>query len=162
MSLDRQMIVRVSPLVPRGWYDPISKIWFKPELGNITIPAGTNLTNINRYIRLNYLLDVTPKQEQTPRVEVRPVEYSTPGQLLAKSRKPVQKVEEPKVVEELPEEPQVETEETTMVEETEEEVVTVEIETEQPEKIPCQYCGKLYSPRGVKSHEKACKEKPAE
>ena len=170
MKTDREMFVQVSPWVTRAWFDPASRIWFKP--GELKfIPKGTELKNITRYLIENLIIERTPNKVIS---EVPPedIEVSTPGQLLAE---PEQEVEETIEVEFEPDEALVAMVDGEVVLElepitvtsppkipdpitvTEEETVEVTVESN---KVACQYCGKEYSPRGIKAHERACKENP--
>lgn len=138
-----------------GWYDPKSRMNFMKGDGVITVPDGTNMYNINRYINLNYLEVVTEAQ---PVKEKETIVNVTPSELLSKESEQVinnaEEIKETETVEET-----VEVEATEITEEVISEVVEVQEEIKDG-KVACQYCGKKYSQKGLGSHEKACKENP--
>lgn len=142
-----------------GWYDPKAKMNFFKRDGVITIPDGTDLTNINRYIRLNYLVvvedEIKEKKDDLPQLVT-----STPGQLLSgketgQEQAKIQVATKPK---ESNEETQKEKREA--VEAKAEQKVKDKKPTKKKGKVACRYCGKLYSVRGIASHEKSCKKNP--
>ena len=52
--------VQVSPFLGISeWVDPRSGITFSKKAGHIGIPDGTDMTNINKYIRLNQLIYIS-------------------------------------------------------------------------------------------------------
>ena len=139
-----------------GWYDPRAGINFFKRDGEITIPEGTNLENINRYLVLGYLISVEEDKvvQQEPELVVQ-----TPGQLLTEDNV---SSEEPSLSEEPVEEVENAEEE---VENAEEEVENAEEEVvviaEEAEKHICQFCGKeLKTAGGKASHERSCKKNP--
>ena len=146
-----------------GWYDPKAQMNFFKRDGVITIPDGTDLTNINRYIRLNYLVvvedGVEEKKDNPPKLVTK-----TPGQLLSGDKRGQEQEEvrndtEPeKNVEEEKEEAKIEVEEKIEVEKKPEDIK--ETKPAKSGKVPCRYCGKLYSARGIANHEKSCKKNP--
>lgn len=76
------MKVYVSPTYHgSGWFDPKAAMNFFKRDGIVTIPDGTDLTNINRYIKLNYLIKV----EEEPVEEIPQVVISTANELLSKN-----------------------------------------------------------------------------
>lgn len=159
-----------------GWYDPLSRINFLKDAGVITIPGTANMSNINRYIRLNYL--VLPEVEELPIEEtLTQVTVLTPNQLLAKAeeeeraKKEAEEIEEKILEEELAKEIEKLEEEIQEIvheddnldreevqEEAEEET---EEEIQEEDSLDCQYCGRtLKSASGKVSHEKSCKQNP--
>jgi hypothetical protein len=63
--------VYVSPTYHgNGWYDPKAGMNFFKRDGIITIPDGVNTVNIDRYITLNYLVEV--KEEEPVEATVAP------------------------------------------------------------------------------------------
>ena len=179
MKSEKEMFVQVSEMIKEKWYDPVSKTWFNPADGVVSIPSGTEISNINRYLTLNYLEDKTPK----PVKEIKgppDAKTHTPGQLLARDLHP------PKIEDVAKKEPEKEVEITIDILDDEEinldiedledigDLDTPDEDSEMPQdnddeedkdkkdsnKVACQYCGKEYSPRGVKTHEKACADNP--
>ena len=161
-----------------GWYDPRAGINFFKRDGEITIPEGTNLENINRYLVLGYLISVEEDKvvQQEPELVVQ-----TPGQLLTEdnvsseepslSEEPVEEVENAEEEVENAEEEVENAEEEVVViaeeevENAEEEVENAEEEVvviaEEAEKHICQFCGKeLKTAGGKASHERSCKKNP--
>lgn len=142
-----------------GWYDPKSRMNFMKGDGVITVPDGTNMYNVNRYINLNYLEIV---KDSEPVIEKETIINISPNKLLSKeSEQVIDNAEEIIKTEAVEETVEVEITNTTeeVVEETIEEVVEVQEEIKDG-KVACQYCGKKYSQKGLGSHEKACKENP--
>lgn len=126
--------VQVSPDAPDAWWDPKSGMWFKKELGVMELKDGIDAANIVRYLRFNYLIDVTLLVNPPKKEEQMPLKFveQTANQLLR---------EEPKaVVEEAP--------------------VETEITVETKEKSECPYCGKEFAPKGLPNHMKSCKKNP--
>lgn len=155
------------------WYDPKSGITFSKGKGEILIPDGVNMYNINRYINLNYL-NIVQDEASTPEPDT--IIHSTPNQLLSEVETKIEtQVNADEVIEEtekvvvdesltIIEAKEIVAEEATIAGETEitepevkEEIVVEEIKNE---KVECQFCNKEYSTRGIASHEKACKENP--
>lgn len=76
--------VQVSYDAPDEWWDPKSSLWFRKKDGIIELDPNINASNIIRYLRLNYLIDVThlkEKKEKEPE-KVSGVVNITPNQLL--------------------------------------------------------------------------------
>ena len=187
MKIEKEMFVEVSKYISHAWYDPIANIWFKPNAGIIPIPAGTDTTNIDRYFQLNYLVDKTPVpivEKPIPKgVEIytpgqllgednfRPEPQSVPEPQAVElttnihEDEPALEAEDPKDIEVMDIEIDVTEEENiiidldTMTEITDDliDVTDEDIEDEHSDKVACQYCGNEVSPRGIKTHEKACK-----
>jgi hypothetical protein len=122
-----------------GWYDPKSGInFFKqgPAGGVISVPDGVDTTNIDRYVNLNYLIEL---KEEVPTEDKPVIAQKTPNQILEEAA--------PEVAEEAPVE-------------VAEPVVEVKAEVEEPEKVTCKFCHKEYSAKSIAKHEKTCKKNP--
>lgn len=136
--------VKVSPdYHGDGWWDPKSEKWFKKD-ETIAIEDGVDMTNITRYLRFNYLVEVV---EPVKAVATTGVVEQTAGQLLAEEKavEIVETVEETKVEE--------------VVAETVEEAPVEEVkDTEVEAKSACPYCSKEY--KDLAKHVKACKKNP--
>jgi hypothetical protein len=150
MISTQPIYVKVPPSVTGEWYDPISRLWFSQSRevnGVIEIPVGTNLSNINRYFTHNYLINVTAQKlkerMQLPKIEQpKPTLAKTPNKILLETTPVVTEVITEEVAEEV--------------------IVPTETPTDESfDKVECQFCGGLYSAKGVKTHEKRCKENPA-
>lgn len=81
-----------------GWYDPKARINFFKTGGVISVPIDSNFTYIDRYIKLNYLIEVNAEGQEISELVVQ-----TPNQLLseqddANKEKPI---EEESIEEEL-------------------------------------------------------------
>lgn len=145
--------VEVSPdYYGDGWYDPRSEQWFKKELGLITIPDDADLTNVTRYLRFNYLIEVKePKKVDTSDQKVM---KASAGQLLAEE---AVKEAATEVTEGAPEK-----EATVVADEVTQDTGAVEEATTEgdtavavDDKQVCPQCGKKY--KDLEKHLKTCK-----
>lgn len=128
--------VQVSPDAPDSWWDPKSEMWFKKEDGIIELKENLDASSIVRYVRFNYLIDVTSLVD----VQVKEAEKfqkfveQTPAQLLIDN--------EPEFIN----------------------IVTEDIIEEKEEvkdkKETCPYCSNEYAPKGLPNHMKSCKKNP--
>jgi hypothetical protein len=126
--------VMVSPDYNGGdWWDSKSKLWFKKSDGIIELPENIkDPTNIHRYIRFNYLNDMTEYVVASPPpiTNMGPI-VATANQILNQQPEIIEKVVE-KVVEEV-------------VQEDEKE---------------CPWCHGKFSTKGITSHKRFCKKNP--
>jgi hypothetical protein len=136
MKRNYPQYVQVSPDAPDSWWDPKSGMWFRKEDKVIQLKDGLDAGNIIRYLRYNYLIDVTSL------VEPPVVEAEQPQVFVEKTAKQLLKEQE--------QEAQIQA----LMENTE-----VQKE-EKPSKIACPHCGKECVPKGLPNHIKFCKENP--
>lgn len=144
-----------------GWYDPKSKLDFTKSEGVIEISEDVDKSNINRYIRLNYLLKIEDGTDTVTEEEQARLTIQTPAQLLAEDKEKMTKETIEEVIQEVTEEDTSkelaeEIKEPDELEEPEEEAK----EAVSNEKEACKFCGKKYSPKGLANHEKSCKKNP--
>lgn len=170
MARNYPRYVQVSPDAPDAWWDPKSGKWFRKEDGIIELEDGLNAANIIRYLRFNYLIDVTSlvnKPEPAPE-PVKNLVEKTPRQLLAEDEAKLAASTKSTKEEEKDTEPVVEETAEDIVEQNTEEVTREvtpdgaqeEIKEEKSDKQACPYCGKEYSGKGLHNHIKHCKENP--
>jgi len=149
MKNNTEIYVEVSAFVPRAWFDPLSRMWFAPNSGTVKIPIGTNITNINRYLKIKTLVNRTAEINRAEVTrKINDPKPSSPNQLLREGELQVRHgkaviTEEPVVKEKIVKHP-----------------IVPKDKRKLSDKVNCKYCGKEFSRRGIKAHEKACKDKP--
>jgi hypothetical protein len=123
--------VQVSYDAPDEWWDPKSGMWFRKSDGIIELKDYLDGSNIVKYVRFNYLIDVTslaePKEQEAEKLPL--YVEQTPAQLLQQPEK-----------------------DETAIAEVEEEV--------KEEKPKCPFCGKECVPKGLPNHIRFCKQNP--
>lgn len=179
------MKVIVSPNYSgQGWYDPRSGVNFLKGHGEISIPKGVDMSNINRHIRLNYLIVVEDSTIEKEPKENPDLVTLTPGKLLAEAKREAEeqksfreeenveeesetvetKIEEENLDAKTEEDTETETSELPEQEASEKDETTAEEVEESKDDVDsykCQYCARvLKTPGGKASHERACKENP--
>ena len=165
------MYVKVSDFYyGNGWPDSKTKIWFKKSSGIIEIPAGSDLSNINRYLKFHYLEDVTYQiQNNKKQITAEPepnVITSTPKQLMEEKYKAIEVIEEEdEITEEVPSEEspkETEIDDKTEVQEEIEEVDQEEIEEKvlkETDSIETEIIDKVVLEKPVKQAKKTTRKK---
>lgn len=134
--------VQVSHDAPDAWWDPKSGMWFKKEAGQIELKDGIeDASNIMRYLRFNYLIDITSLVNPPVIISEKIQKFveQTARQLLAKD----DALEKAALAAQASGE-------------------AVEEVKESNGKEACPYCGKEFAPKGLPNHMKSCKQKPVE